>query len=231
MSYPPSPRRRQRRSPSRVRATSVRIRPQMYFSIFGNTIDQGVNGYPFLIWQGNAFTPTVNATADRNSSGTWRSGQRPRLDPVEPVQRQQRRTRDRARSSPSPPRTSSLTGHAAALPLLRCARDSAHGWNAILGRRQHHGAGNGTSMAGTSTRPICQRSRRLSSARDHPPTAATTAEYGSRMYTCRMHLQVLGQLDSAGRKGKLAMILRSGQLSFYGKTSTTNGTKEHEGKR
>ncbi len=33
-----------------------------YFSIFGNTIDQGVNGYPFLIWQGEAFTPTANAT-------------------------------------------------------------------------------------------------------------------------------------------------------------------------
>jgi hypothetical protein len=33
-----------------------------YFSIFGNTIDQGVNGYPFLIWQGEAFTPTADAT-------------------------------------------------------------------------------------------------------------------------------------------------------------------------
>ncbi len=33
-----------------------------YFSIFGNTIDQGVNGFPFLIWQGNAFTPTADAT-------------------------------------------------------------------------------------------------------------------------------------------------------------------------
>jgi hypothetical protein len=41
----------------------------VYFSIFGNTIDQGVNGYPFLIWQGNAFTPTVSATATEVSVG------------------------------------------------------------------------------------------------------------------------------------------------------------------
>lgn len=41
----------------------------VYFSIFGNTIDQGVNGYPFLIWQGNAFTPTVSATATEISVG------------------------------------------------------------------------------------------------------------------------------------------------------------------
>jgi hypothetical protein len=33
-----------------------------YFSIFGNTIDQGVNGYPFLIWQAEAFTPAADAT-------------------------------------------------------------------------------------------------------------------------------------------------------------------------
>jgi hypothetical protein len=33
-----------------------------YFSVFGNTIDQGVGGYPFLIWQGEAFTPAANAT-------------------------------------------------------------------------------------------------------------------------------------------------------------------------
>ena len=41
----------------------------VYFSIFGNTIDQGVNGYPFLIWQGNAFTPTASATATEVSVG------------------------------------------------------------------------------------------------------------------------------------------------------------------
>jgi hypothetical protein len=41
----------------------------VYFSIFGNTIDQGVNGYPFLIWQGNAFTPTKSATATEVSVG------------------------------------------------------------------------------------------------------------------------------------------------------------------
>jgi hypothetical protein len=40
-----------------------------YFSVFGNTIDQGVNGYPFLIWQGNAFTPTKSATATEVSVG------------------------------------------------------------------------------------------------------------------------------------------------------------------
>lgn len=33
-----------------------------YFSIWGNTIDQGVNGYPFLIWQAEAFTPAQDAT-------------------------------------------------------------------------------------------------------------------------------------------------------------------------
>jgi len=40
-----------------------------YFSIFGNTIDQGVNGFPFLIWQGNAFTPAKSATATEVSVG------------------------------------------------------------------------------------------------------------------------------------------------------------------
>jgi|ERR1035438_5746853 hypothetical protein len=33
----------------------------LYFSIWGNTIDQGVNGYPFQIWQAEAFTPTADA--------------------------------------------------------------------------------------------------------------------------------------------------------------------------
>src|SRR5208282_2106166 len=41
----------------------------VYFSVFGNTIDQGVNGFPFLIWQGNAFTPTTSATATEVAVG------------------------------------------------------------------------------------------------------------------------------------------------------------------
>jgi len=41
----------------------------VYFSVFGNTIDQGVNGFPFLIWQGNAFTPATSATATAISVG------------------------------------------------------------------------------------------------------------------------------------------------------------------
>jgi len=40
-----------------------------YFSVFGNTIDQGVNGFPFQIWQGNAFTPTANATVTELQAG------------------------------------------------------------------------------------------------------------------------------------------------------------------
>ena len=40
-----------------------------YFSIFGNTIDQGVNGYPFLIWQGEAFIPTADATVKQIQVG------------------------------------------------------------------------------------------------------------------------------------------------------------------
>ena len=48
-----------------------------YFSIWGETVDQGVNGYPFQTWAGVAFTPTADATvtrietsAGRQSSGT-----------------------------------------------------------------------------------------------------------------------------------------------------------------
>jgi hypothetical protein len=33
----------------------------LYFSIWGNTIDQGVDGYPFQIWQAEAFTPAADA--------------------------------------------------------------------------------------------------------------------------------------------------------------------------
>lgn len=40
-----------------------------YFSIYGNTIDQGVNGYPFLIWQGEAFTPAADATVKQIQVG------------------------------------------------------------------------------------------------------------------------------------------------------------------
>src|SRR5208337_3299351 len=40
-----------------------------YFNIFGNTIDQGVNGYPFLIWMGNAFTPAADATVKQIQVG------------------------------------------------------------------------------------------------------------------------------------------------------------------
>jgi hypothetical protein len=48
-----------------------------YFSIWGETIDQGVNDYPFQTWAAMAFTPTADATvtkietsAGRQSSGT-----------------------------------------------------------------------------------------------------------------------------------------------------------------
>jgi hypothetical protein len=48
-----------------------------YFSVWGNTIDQGVNGYPFQVWEAMAFTPKADATvtkietsAGRQSSGT-----------------------------------------------------------------------------------------------------------------------------------------------------------------
>jgi hypothetical protein len=49
----------------------------LYFSIWGNTIDQGVDGYPFQIWQAEAFTPAADAVVTeidtslgRQSSGT-----------------------------------------------------------------------------------------------------------------------------------------------------------------
>jgi hypothetical protein len=45
-----------------------------YFSIWGETIDQGVNGYPFQTWAGVAFTPTADATVTRIETSAGRQG-------------------------------------------------------------------------------------------------------------------------------------------------------------
>jgi hypothetical protein len=45
-----------------------------YFSIWGETIDQGVNGYPFQTWAAVAFTPTANGTVTRIETSAGRQG-------------------------------------------------------------------------------------------------------------------------------------------------------------
>jgi hypothetical protein len=45
-----------------------------YFSIWGETVDQGVNGYPFQTWAAVAFTPTVNATVTKIETSAGRQG-------------------------------------------------------------------------------------------------------------------------------------------------------------
>jgi hypothetical protein len=45
-----------------------------YFSIWGETVDQGVNGYPFQTWAAVAFTPTANATVTKIETSAGRQG-------------------------------------------------------------------------------------------------------------------------------------------------------------
>jgi hypothetical protein len=46
----------------------------IYFSIWGETVDQGVNGYPFQTWAAVAFTPTANATVTKIETSAGRQG-------------------------------------------------------------------------------------------------------------------------------------------------------------
>lgn len=45
-----------------------------YFSIWGETVDQGVNGYPFQTWAAVAFTPKANATVTKIETSAGRQG-------------------------------------------------------------------------------------------------------------------------------------------------------------
>jgi hypothetical protein len=45
-----------------------------YFSVWGNTIDQGVNGYPFQVWEAIAFTPKADATVTKIETSAGRQG-------------------------------------------------------------------------------------------------------------------------------------------------------------
>lgn len=45
-----------------------------YFSIWGETVDQGVNGYPFQTWAAVAFTPSANATVTKIETSAGRQG-------------------------------------------------------------------------------------------------------------------------------------------------------------
>jgi hypothetical protein len=51
-----------------------KYRNATYFSIWGETIDQGVNGYPFQTWAAVAFTPKANATVTRIETSAGRQG-------------------------------------------------------------------------------------------------------------------------------------------------------------
>ncbi len=46
----------------------------LYFSIWGETVDQGVNGYPFQTWAAVAFTPTADATVTKIETSAGRQG-------------------------------------------------------------------------------------------------------------------------------------------------------------
>jgi hypothetical protein len=46
----------------------------LYFSIWGETVDQGVNGFPFQTWAAVAFTPAANATVTKIETSAGRQG-------------------------------------------------------------------------------------------------------------------------------------------------------------
>jgi hypothetical protein len=46
----------------------------LYFSIWGETVDQGVNGFPYQTWAAVAFTPATNATVTKIETSAGRQG-------------------------------------------------------------------------------------------------------------------------------------------------------------